>query len=363
MDLKKAFTCSDEMFRKIADHSHLGIWILNSEGVIIYFNPAAEKIWAGNKYAGPEEYKEYKAWDHETGKLLTAEDWGAWKVMKNDEVVIDQLLKIQRFDGQMGVVLNSAMPIKDEDGKLVAILVTNHDVTELKASEAKREEIVKLVSHDLKNPLHAILMSSQILQTKLDHLVSTGNTQKLHHFIGMIVSSASMCMGLVKDILEVAKFEQCPFHVKIEKFTLGSLLTSLRPIYDPLAEYKNITLNWEIHPSDEVQGDRERISQVISNIIGNAIKFTPDGGVVTVTSTDTEKDTIFEISDNGPGIPCEHLEKIFYKNYQVQGRPMSMGLGLYIAQMIISAHDGKIWVESHPGKGSSFYFTIPKLKT
>jgi signal transduction histidine kinase len=360
MDAPKALPSGEEIFRRIADHSHLGIWILTPEGMVTYINDAAKKIWAGSAYVGPADYQEYKAWDLETGKEFTSKDWGAWKVMMNDETVIDQVVKIQRFDGRMGVILNSAIPLKDESGKLTAILVMNHDITELKESESKREEIVKLVSHDLKNPLHAILMSAEILQTKLDQLVSTGNTQKLHHFIEMIVSSAKVSMGLVKDILEVAKFEQSPFQVKAENFSAGSLLTSIRPIYDPLAEYKNITLKWEIQPFDEIYGDRERILQVMSNIIGNAIKFTLEGGVISVTSTDSENGTTFEICDTGPGIPAEHLQKIFHKNYQVQGRPMSMGLGLYIAQMIIAAHGGKIWVKSHLGKGSHFYFTIPK---
>ncbi len=360
MSEKKVFACGDEMFRKIADHSHLGIWILNPEGIVIYFNEAAKRIWAGSVYAGPDDYKEYKAWDQETGKLLASEDWGAWKVLKNDEAVIDQLLKIQRFDGQLGMVLNSAMPIKDENGKLTAILVTNHDVTDLKASEAKREEIVRIVSHDLKNPLHAILMSSQVLQSKVETLVSTGNIQKLNQYVNMILCSATVCMGLVKDILDMAKLEKGSFVIRAENFPATELLDSLRPIYDPLAEYKNITLTWEIPPTLEIYGDRERIAQVISNLVGNALKFTPENGQITVTCKENGNEILFEVNDNGPGIQCEHLKKIFHKNYQIQEKPSSTGLGLYIAEMITSAHSGKIWVESFPGQGSKFFFTLPR---
>ncbi|MES2527244.1 MAG: PAS domain-containing sensor histidine kinase [Bdellovibrionota bacterium] len=360
MDLNKLNLGEAEIFRQIADHSHLGIWVLNPQGLVVYFNEAAVKIWAGSLFAGPESYGDFKAWDIETGKQLASEDWGAWKVMMNDETVIDQLLRIERFDGEMGMILNSAIPIKDEKGKLTAILVMNHDVTELKASEARQEEIVRIVSHDLKNPLHAILMSSQLLQQKVEMLVSTGNIKKLHHYAGIITSSATVCMGIVKDILDMAKLEKGPFEVESSQFLASALLNSLRPIYDPLADYRNIALNWEISPAIEIYGDRERIFQVISNIVGNAIKFTPDSGKISVMCSENEKEVLFQVSDTGPGIQCEHLKKIFQKNYQVQEKPTSTGLGLYIAEMIISAHGGKIWVESHPGQGSKFFFTLPR---
>lgn len=361
MDLKQAFSSGDEIFRQIADHSHVGIWILNPQGMIMYMNEAAKKIWAGSAYVGPADYQEYKAWNPKTGKQLTLQDWGAWKVMMNDESVVDEEIRIQRFNGEMGMILNTAIPLKDENGKLTAILVMNHDVTELKASEAKREEILKIVSHDLKNPLNAILTTAQILQGKLEELVKSGNTKKLHHFMSMIMSSATVCMGLVRDILEVSKFEQRPFDIHSQIFSAGTLLTSLKPLYDPLADAKGITLFWEIMPTQELYGDHDRVIQVLSNILGNAVKFTPQGGTITIKVSLEEKEILFEISDNGPGISSEHLEKIFYKNYQIDGRPISMGLGLYIAQRIVSAHGGKIWAESQLGRGSKFFFTLPKL--
>ena len=102
------------------------------------------------------------------------------------------------------------------------------------------------------------------------------------------------------------------------------------------------------------------MGQVISNIVGNAIKFTPSGGEIRISVTEVIDEVVFEVKDNGPGISYVHLKKIFHKNYQVQDNPSGTGLGLYIAKTIVDAHHGKIWADSVPGKGTAFYFSIPR---
>lgn len=350
----------EEIFRTIADHSHVGIFLLDENGKNFYTNKAGEEIWGHSSKVAPEDYDVYRAWNYDTGERVHMEDWAGTKALKTGRPVLDDLLKIQRANGEYRVILNSAIPLHDSAGKLIAILIMNHDVTALKESEAKRGELTRIVSHDLKNPLYAVQMASQVLQTKLDQYMETGNKEKINHYVEVIKNSAGLCLRLIKDILDHEKTEKGPFQIRPAEFAAAELFSSLRPIYEPLAEQKGQKLVWSIPPSLEVFCDKERMIQVISNIVGNAIKFTPPGGEIRVSATEVIDEVVFEIKDNGPGISCEHLKKIFHKNYQVQDNPLGTGLGLYIAQTIVDAHNGKIWADSDPGKGTTFYFTLPR---
>lgn len=356
---KTFFRGGPEIFRQIAEHSHIGIWLLRPDGSNFYVNPAGHRIWGGAKFVTRDQYTEFRAWDAQTGVKLRNEDWAGYKAAITGQPVLDHLLKIQRFDDEFAVILNSAIPVKSPEGKLLWIIILNTDITDLKESEAKREELLRIVSHDLKNPLHAIQMSSHVLEIKFDKLIAEGNTEKIKHYIQMIATSASLCMGLVKDMLNIAKVEKGPFELNRCNCRMEDLLDSIRPIYDPLAAQKGLRLKWKIADNQIVFGDKERINQVISNIVGNAIKFTPGGGEINVTTFDRDGEIMFEISDTGPGIAPEHLKKVFQKNYQVTESPHNTGLGLYIAQTIVHAHGGSIWADSEPGKGSRFFFTLP----
>lgn len=350
----------DKIFRSIAEHSHVGIWLLDARGNIVYANAAAGRIWGEIPMVGPEEYVTYKAWNYQTGELIRNEDWAAAKTLKTGRAYLDEVIRIQRFNGESGVVLNSAIPIFEDDGTLTAVVVMNHDVTELNASEAKREELTRIVSHDLKNPLYAVQMASQVLQTKLDGYMATGNREKIDHYIEVIKNSAGICLRLIKDILDKEKMEKGPFQINSTIVHASELFDSFRPIYEPLAEQKGLSLEWKIPEDLKVFCDKERMGQVISNIVGNAIKFTPSGGEIRISVTEVIDEVVFEVKDNGPGISYEHLKKIFHKNYQVQDNPSGTGLGLYIAKTIVDAHHGKIWADSVPGKGTAFYFSIPR---
>lgn len=349
----------EKIFRSIADHSHVGIWLLDAKGNIVYANAAAGEIWGEAPLVSPDEYVTYKAWNYHTGEPLRNEDWAAAKTLATGRAYLDEVIRIQRFSGEPGVVLNSAIPIFEDDGTLTAVVVMNHDVTELKASEAKRDELTKIVSHDLKNPLYAIQMALQVLQTKLDGYMATGNKEKIEHYIEVIKNSAGLCLGLIKDILDKEKIGKGPFQINPDDFLVSELFDSFRPIYEPLAEQKALTVTWNIPKDLNVFCDKERMGQVISNLVGNAIKFTPPGGEIRISVAQVMKDIVFEVEDNGDGISSEHLKKIFKKNYQVQDSPTGTGLGLYIAQTIIDAHRGKIWADSVPGKGTTFYFSVP----
>lgn len=353
-----SFEGIDEIFRSIADHSHVGIWILDDKGTIMYSNEAAAEIWSKSPHVSPDEYHTYKAWDYESGNLINLEDWPAIRAMKSGKPVLDHLMRIERFDGLIKFVLISAIPIIAKNGKFSAVVVMNHDVTELKASEARRDELSRIVSHDLKNPLHAIQMATQLLQGRTDRLGDKDTPDKIRQYLSIINDATHVSLELIRDILDRENTSTKGIRLNYAPFSAGELLRSVRPIYDPLAEHKGLRLEWKVELDKSITADKERISQVISNIVGNAIKFTPSGGEIVVTITMKEKDILFHVKDTGPGIRKENLRRIFEKNFQASDSG-GTGLGLYIAQMMVHAHGGQIWAESDETRGSEFYFTLP----
>jgi signal transduction histidine kinase len=127
----------------------------------------------------------------------------------------------------------------------------------------------------------------------------------------------------------------------------------------PLADSKRITICDELAPVPRVELDRERFFQVLSNLIGNAIKFTPEGGTITVRTELQRNELLFTVSDSGPGIAPAELPHVFNRYWQARSeRRLGSGLGLYIAKGIIEAHGGRIWVEAPPGSGARFQFTL-----
>lgn len=221
-----------------------------------------------------------------------------------------------------------------------------------------RDELLSIVSHDLRNPLGVILMSSMILLRGVQ--TSGKNPQEINQ-LDAIKRSAERMNRLIQDLLDVAKIESGHFSVDLKPVSASSLITDAVEMLTPLAEKKSITLASEGDiEALSVQADRERMSQVFSNIVGNAIKFTADNGDIRVTARERDGFVQFSVQDTGPGIPPESLPHIFDRFWQARHTArMGTGLGLSIAKGIVLAHGGTIWAESEIGKGTTFHFTVP----
>jgi signal transduction histidine kinase len=166
---------------------------------------------------------------------------------------------------------------------------------------------------------------------------------------------------LIDDLLDFAKIQSGTFSVEICADKLNRLVMPAIDGIRVLAEAKRQTLEVDLSSSlPEVVVDGPRIGQVMSNLLGNAIKFTPEGGAIRVAVRQQGNAVVVSIADTGPGIPPEHLSRVFDRFWQPQEtRHIGSGLGLSIAKGIVEAHGGTIWAESQLSKGSSFYFTLP----
>jgi signal transduction histidine kinase len=217
-----------------------------------------------------------------------------------------------------------------------------------------REDLIGIVAHDLRNPLSAIVMKAHLIR----HKTADDWTRKSAE---SIESVAARMEYLIKSLLDAARMEAGHFSAAREPCGVASLLSSTLEMFGGLAAQKAIVLEQNTADKDLVVcGDREQLIQTLSNLVSNAMKFTPEGGRIEVRARAATSHVRFEVRDDGPGIAREHITHLFdrYWKADTTGRRGS-GLGLYIAKGIVDAHGGRLWVESEVGRGSAFIFEIP----
>jgi len=221
-----------------------------------------------------------------------------------------------------------------------------------------RDDLVAIVSHDLKNPVHTINMAAGLLRE-----VAPSNDRRLttRKQLDVIQRAASRANRLISDLLDVAKIQAGGMSVELATVDVPSMVQEAVDSVAAVAASKGLVLEKNVADGiPAVAADRDRVLQVFGNLLGNAIKFTPKGGKITI---DAECDGFvarFAVCDTGPGIPPEHVPHVFDRYWQAKSTAkLGTGLGLSIAKGIVEAHMGRIWVESEPGKGASFIFTLP----
>ena len=228
---------------------------------------------------------------------------------------------------------------------------------EAREATQARDEVLSIVSHDLRNPLNTIVMSTDLL---LD-LGTEGRPDGGRAQLEIIRRQAQQMNRMIQDLLDVARLEAGRLPLEEQREDPASLVADACASARPLAEGKGILLECDVPAGlPRVCADSERILQVFSNLLGNAIRFTPEGGVIHVGAAAADGEVRFEVADSGPGIDPEDAPHLFERFYQARKTQRGgAGLGLSIAKGIVEAHGGRIGVDSAPGEGSTFYFTLP----
>ncbi|MBX5482479.1 MAG: GAF domain-containing sensor histidine kinase [Myxococcaceae bacterium] len=226
-----------------------------------------------------------------------------------------------------------------------------------------REEVLAIVSHDLQNPLNAIRLGTGVLAKKIETEPGASHAFRSHllRTVGTLQRSADRALKLIADLLDFAKYEAGSWTITPQPEHAAELLEELGDMMRPQAADASMYLDLSIDEDLVVRCERARVVQVLGNLVSNAIKFQARGGTVTVRARrDPEGYALFSVRDEGPGILPEDLPHIFDRYWQPDAsRRQGTGLGLAIARNIVDAHGGRIWVESQPGRGSTFYVTIP----
>ncbi len=219
-----------------------------------------------------------------------------------------------------------------------------------------RDEVLRVISHDLREPLNTIVASLALLTTTVHE-----RREDARRWLSSIQRSAEQMNALIGDLLDATNIEAKRFVVTPARQRASTFLNEASDLLRPLAEAKGIT--FECHIERDLPAiliDVKQLLRVLSNLVGNAIKFTPAGGRIRITGARVQGELRVSIQDSGPGIPSNKLERVFERFWQAAfGDRRGAGLGLTIARGIIEAHGGRIWAESAVGKGSTFHFTLP----
>ncbi len=230
------------------------------------------------------------------------------------------------------------------------------------AEEAKeaRDEVLAIVSHDLKNPLSVVQGSAANLSRALEVVDLDAKRPDLLKNVGRIERASATMHTLIHDLLNLGRIRAGELHLDIREEKAEGLLIDAVEQAAPLAELRSVQLTTDGSRGGTVRCDRERVLQVLANLIANAIKFSPEGGIVTLQATCSAGACTFEVTDTGPGISEEQLPYLFNRYWQAPdtaGR--GTGLGLAIAKGFVELHGGTISCESRLGHGSKFSFTLP----
>lgn len=222
-----------------------------------------------------------------------------------------------------------------------------------------RDELVAVVSHDLRSPLTAIVMQCGMMQ-RLVAADASPSSKRLHSAIDTLQRATARMTHLLEDLLDTSKIEAGRYSISPQPLEVSQLLEDAWSLLTPQALNKFIDLTFTAEPALKIMADPERMFQVLSNLVGNAIKFTPREGRISVTAMVENGLAVITVADSGTGIAADQLPHVFERYWRIrEGNPSGSGLGLYISQGIVRAHGGELTASSEPGVGSVFRFTVP----
>jgi PAS domain S-box-containing protein len=278
--------------------------------------------------------------------------------------------RIVRPDGSIRWLEASGKLIESLDGRPVQMMGVCCDVTDrvagehqrqqllLQAEEAlrARDDLLAMVSHDLRSPLNVVSICAQIITQRIGE-----SDPQLGRDVDRISRAVGLMAELISNLLDAASIEGGSFRVHPAETNVSALVAESVDASAPLASQRDILIETEWDdPLATIECDANRIRQVLGNLLGNAIKFSPDGTRVKVTARREGASYVFAIQDQGPGIPRENTSLVFDRYWKgKQSGRAGTGLGLYIARGIVTAHGGELSVESVVGEGSTFSFSIP----
>jgi len=276
-----------------------------------------------------------------------------------DCVPFTTILRNFKKDGTLFFNELSIAPVHDDAGELINFVGVQNDVTSRKEAERQVSEFHSMVSHELRTPLTSIKASLGLVEEG-----SAGEMpQAAMRMVRIAIHNAERLLKLVDEILDLKKIESGKLQLDVAMIDPDELLSETLLTFQQIASLNGVTIHKEVSTKRAFCADPDRVSQVLINLIGNAVKFSPPKGVVTVKIEDVAKCVRISVADNGPGIETANQDKLFVKFQQIdssdtRAKPGS-GLGLAISKRIVELHGGEIGFFSKPAAGSTFWFTLP----
>jgi PAS domain S-box-containing protein len=344
---------TEAVIRSIAD----GLLVVDGQGKVLMMNPAAEKLLGVSKKDKIGRSLSENLKEEQLISLVKGNSQDQSKQGREIELISQQ-------DETKKILRASSAVIEDENGKTVGMVSVLSDITKQKELEQLKSNFVANVSHELRTPLVAMSKSISFILSKAAGEI----TENQEQFLSIAERNLKRLSILINDLLDLSKLDAGKMELKRDNLSIEDVIDEIIASLNTWAQTKSIVLEKNIHKGlPKVFIDSDRMIQVFNNLIGNAIKFTPNNGRIIIEVKLSTGQIEVSIQDNGIGIDPEDLPKVFEKFYQTGERASTdiggTGIGLSIAREIIQLHGGKIWAESEKGKGAKFIFTLPLQDT
>ena len=341
---------SDAVIRSIAD----GLLVVDEECLVVALNPAAAGIFGVDPEAAhgkhffdvvntPALYERVRA-SAESGQASSLDDEQA-------------ILPVQR-NGETAYYRYAIAPVKTQAGALLGVVLLLQDVTKLKELDRLKSDFVMTASHELRTPLTSMSMSLELLLESAADKLSDDERR----LVQTAEEDVARLRALVNDLLDLSKIESGHMPMEFDRVAADRLIGHVLSLFEEQARERTVELDSRIEePLPEIRADANKIAWVLTNLLSNALRYSPAGGRIEIAARAIGRFVHFSVADEGPGVPLEYQTKIFDKFVQVRDDQMrsGSGLGLAICREIVKAHGGTIWVDSVEGQGSRFTFTIP----
>jgi len=257
-------------------------------------------------------------------------------------------------------LLARGAPVHSQDGTVRGATVVLQDVTRLRRVDDLRNDLVSTVAHELRTPLTSLRMAVHLCLEQAAGPLTEKQADLLH----AAREECERLQTMVDELLDLARIESGRIELRRARIAPAALIDAALDAHRGPAVERHIHLTCEVLPGlSGVLADRERLQLVLSNLLVNAIRHTPEGGSIVLRARADGRQVRFEVADSGPGIPLDAQAAIFDKFVRVPTTPGGSGLGLSIARDVVEAHGGRIGVDSAPGRGATFWFTVPAAET
>lgn len=358
------YTRMDQERKRLAailEYSADGVMILDSQLRILRFNRALERMtgWSAQDALGKNQ-DEVMTWKQVEKQDLRKAMAGGWPFRLADDALDTLYVEgdLLRRDGMtLGIGITYA-PLMSDDNRLESIIANVHDITNFRRAQEMQNVFISTVSHELKTPVALIKGYAGTLNRE----DASWEPQVVHDGLTVIEEEADRLTELIENLLATSKLRAERMRLDLGDVRLDKLAKRVVERFQTQTTIHTFKLNF---PADfpAIQGDEVRLRQVLDNLVSNAIKYSPEGGTITVGGEVDENYVTVFVRDEGIGISENEQKNIFERFYRVDSamtrKTKGTGLGLYLAQAVIEAHGGSIHVKSKPGAGSTFYFTIP----
>lgn len=334
-----------------------GVYGVDTKGKLTFINPAAEHMlgWSADELKGKRIHDIIHRTRSDAVTPLKYYQCPNVKIRKRigDPIQIDKEI-FWRKDGTFFPVEYIVTPIP-ENNKIIGSVVTFSDITKRKQLEELKKEFLATAAHELKTPITSLKLLSQLQLSKIKNKIPVKVEE-----MAKINNELERLTRIINDILDDQRIETGKLSIAKNKIDLSALVKDTAEQISSI--FGKVKIICKVKPGILVSADSDRIRQVLTNLLTNAIKYSSDESEIVAEVTKTNNKALVSVSDKGIGISSEKQEKIFDRFFQIQEGKSGFGLGLYISKQIINLHKGRIWVKSKEGEGSTFHFTLALLQ-